>query len=218
MSLSVEKGSMSLQMPDEPVRRSQRIAGQPTKEYFRTQKRAGTVQQGPERTDGRATVKNIKISTPPLSQAQKKGTVKKIKAGTEPRVKQAKIVLKSLQAEQEQQIRKKHEPRPATRRPPPRAAKRSRPLPADVVAGRPPSPHRNRFALHQQSETRNNAPSERSFQAANGVTEQRSSSRLSRAALRQLQSETANDPLPEEIQLVMLFYPPCSFSAHIWAV
>jgi hypothetical protein len=205
MSLSVEKGSRSLQMPDEPVRRSQRIAGQPTKEYFRTKKRAGTVQRGPEWADSRATVKKIKISRPPPSQAQKKGTVKKIKAGTEPRVKQAKFVPNSLQVEQQQQVKKEHEPRPATRRPPPRAAKRSRPLPADVVAGRPPSPHRNRFALHQQSETRNNPPSERNFQAANGVTAQRSSSRLSRAALRQLQSETANDPLPEEIQLVMLF-------------
>ena len=170
-----------LQMPKAPVqttsrkeeqdgpRRSLRIAEQPQKDYTPFKRKAAKEQQGPNDREKQAKVTKPRSSKGPQSQVKKKDTLKLTKTETQRKSREAKGLPSSSRTQQQRPLQVPARSRPATSKPPRRAARGSPPTPINQVTGRPPS-----------------------------------GSHLSRAALRQLERETADDPLPEGIRQVII--------------
>jgi hypothetical protein len=193
------KESRPLEMPDEPVRRSERIeqrkrqaeAKQPRQslriakipqkevQLQHGKRKSITKQQEQDTQDGRASVKKVRGSKISKSQSHKKDTFKQAEARTGSRSKQTKGPPITLQVEEQRLGAERQQAEPATEGQLQEVATAPRPKRSNKRTKQPPA-----------------------------------SSRLSRAALDQLQRETANEPLPEEIRQVILLVPFALFGPY----
>lgn len=166
MSRRIREGSWSLQMPDEQVRRSTRIAEQPKKDYSVVNKRkAQTELQSLDEPPGPRKVKRTRKSKPPPSRAEKIDTGKKTKAQTRKGAKQANDVPESSKIGEKRLNKEKARSRPSTKKQPQRAARPSLKLPAVDTTLRQPPPQLSRAALRQlRNEIAKNPISEEIFQ------------------------------------------------------